>query len=78
MAVSFRPTVILLDIGLPDLSGYEVARRLRESGDFAVTRIIAISGYDTPDARHRAVEAGFDHHLSKPVPLKELERLLSA
>jgi two-component system CheB/CheR fusion protein len=77
MAASFRPNVILLDIGLPDLSGYEVARRLRESGDFAVTRIIAVSGYDTPEARDRAVEAGFDHHLSKPVPLKELEKLLS-
>jgi CheY-like chemotaxis protein len=78
MAVSFRPTVILLDIGLPDLSGYEVVRRLRESDDFAVTRIIAISGYDTPEARDRATEAGFDHHLSKPVPLKDLEKLLSA
>jgi two-component system, chemotaxis family, CheB/CheR fusion protein len=78
MAVSFRPTVILLDIGLPDLNGYEVVRRLRESDDFAVTRIIAISGYDTPEARDRAAEAGFDHHLSKPVPLKELQKLLSA
>jgi two-component system CheB/CheR fusion protein len=78
MAVSFRPTVILLDIGLPDLSGYEVVRRLRASADFAVTRIIAVSGYDTPEARDRAAEAGFDHHLSKPVPLKELERLLHA
>jgi two-component system, chemotaxis family, CheB/CheR fusion protein len=78
MAVSFRPTAILLDIGLPDLSGYEVVRRLRESDDFAVTRIIAISGYDTPEARDRATEAGFDHHLSKPVPLKDLEKLLSA
>lgn len=78
MAVSFRPTAILLDIGLPDLSGYEVVRRLRESDDFAVTRIIAVSGYDTPEARDRATEAGFDHHLSKPVPLKDLEKLLSA
>jgi two-component system CheB/CheR fusion protein len=78
MAASFRPTVILLDIGLPDLNGYEVARRLRESEDFAVTRIIAVSGYDTPEARDRAVKAGIDHHLSKPVPLKELEKLLSA
>jgi CheY-like chemotaxis protein len=60
------------------LHGYEVVRRLRESDDFAVTRIIAISGYDTPEARDRAVEAGFDHHLSKPVPLKDLEKLLSA
>jgi CheY-like chemotaxis protein len=78
VAASFRPTVILLDIGLPDLSGYEVVRRLRESEDFAITRIIAISGYDTPEARDRSAEAGFDHHLSKPVPLKELEKLLGA
>jgi CheY-like chemotaxis protein len=78
MALSFRPNVILLDIGLPDLSGYEVARRLRESDHFAVTRIIAVSGYDTPEARDRAVKAGFDHHLSKPVPLRELEKILGA
>jgi two-component system, chemotaxis family, CheB/CheR fusion protein len=77
LAVKFQPTVILLDIGLPDLSGYEVVRRLRETGEFAATRIIAISGYDTPEARDRAAEAGFDHHLSKPVPLQELESLLS-
>jgi two-component system CheB/CheR fusion protein len=77
LAAKFQPTVILLDIGLPDLSGYEVARRLRESGEFSVTRIIAISGYDTPEVRDRAAEAGFDHHLSKPVPLQELENLLS-
>jgi CheY-like chemotaxis protein len=77
LAIKFQPTVILLDIGLPDLSGYEVARRLRETGEFAATRIIAISGYDTPEARDRAAEAGFDHHLSKPVPLQELENLLS-
>jgi two-component system CheB/CheR fusion protein len=77
LAAKFQPTVILLDIGLPDLSGYEVARRLRETGEFAVTRIIAVSGYDTPEVRDRAAEAGFDHHLSKPVPLEELENLLS-
>jgi signal transduction histidine kinase len=77
LAIKFQPTVILLDIGLPDLSGYEVVRRLRETGEFAATRIIAISGYDTPEARDRAAEAGFDHHLSKPVPLQELENLLS-
>jgi two-component system CheB/CheR fusion protein len=77
LAIKFQPTVILLDIGLPDLSGYEVVRRLRETGEFAATRIIAISGYDTPEARDRAAEAGFDRHLSKPVPLQELENLLS-
>ena len=76
IANDFQPSIILIDIGLPDLSGYEVVQRLRESSDFAMTRMIAISGYDTPEARDQAVEAGFDHHFSKPVPLTELENLL--
>ena len=76
LAVQFQPSAILLDIGLPDLSGYEVARRLRQMSDFAAARIIAVSGYDTPEARGRAREAGFDHHVTKPVTLADLEILL--
>lgn len=76
LAVQFQPSAILLDIGLPDLSGYEVARRLRQMSDFAAARIIAVSGYDTPEARGRAREAGFDQHVTKPVTLTDLETLL--
>jgi two-component system CheB/CheR fusion protein len=76
MAVKFRPNAVLLDIGLPDVSGYEVARQLRQMDQCAAARIIAVSGYDTPEARGRALEAGFDHHVTKPVTLSDLEKLL--
>jgi two-component system CheB/CheR fusion protein len=78
MAAGFQPSAILLDIGLPDLSGYEVARQLRQISEVASARIIAVSGYDTPEARGRAFEAGFDHHVTKPVTLSDLEKLLQA
>jgi two-component system, chemotaxis family, CheB/CheR fusion protein len=77
-AAQFRPHAILLDIGLPDLSGYEVARQLRQMAHVASARIIAVSGYDTPEARDRALDAGFDHHVAKPVTLADLEELLHA
>ena len=77
-AAQFRPHAILLDIGLPDLSGYEVARQLRQMAHVASARIIAVSGYDTPEARCRALDAGFDHHVAKPVTLADLEELLRA
>ncbi len=75
-AAQLRPDAILLDIGLPDLSGYEVARQLRQMAHVASARIIAVSGYDTPEARGRALDAGFDHHVAKPVTLSDLEGLL--
>ena len=76
MAVAFAPTVILLDVGLPDLNGYEVARRFREMPQFANTLLIAITGYDTPEAHAHSAAAGFDHHICKPVNFEELEGLL--
>jgi signal transduction histidine kinase/ActR/RegA family two-component response regulator len=76
MAAAFEPTAILLDVGLPDMSGYEVARRFRELPQFASTLLIALTGYDTPEARAQSAAAGFDHHICKPVNFDELERLL--
>jgi DNA-binding response OmpR family regulator len=76
-ARSFGPNVILLDVGLPDLSGYEVARRLREVPQFVNTILIAITGYDTPEARALSAAAGFNHHLCKPVNFDELAKLLN-
>lgn len=72
-----RPEFILLDIGLPGMDGYEVARRLRreESGRDAV--IIAITGYGHDTDRHRSKESGFDHHLVKPLDHDLLVSLLS-
>jgi PAS domain S-box-containing protein len=76
-AALFGPNVVLLDVGLPDLSGYDVARRLREMPQFVDTMLIAITGYDTPEAHALSAAAGFDHHICKPVNFDELARLLS-
>jgi two-component system CheB/CheR fusion protein len=77
IAPKFEPTAILLDVGLPDLSGYELAERLRAMPQFASTLLIALTGYDTPEAHTRSAAAGFDHHLPKPVSFDELVLLLS-
>jgi CheY-like chemotaxis protein len=68
-ARDFRPDVILLDIGLPGMTGYDVARSVRTDPDAggAAIRLIALSGYGRPEDRERARAAGFDEHLVKPV-----------
>jgi PAS domain S-box-containing protein len=76
-APAFGPNVVLLDVGLPGLSGYDVARRLRDMPQFVSTVLIAVTGYDTPEARALSAAAGFDHHICKPVNFDELARLLS-
>jgi PAS domain S-box-containing protein len=77
MAPAFGPHVVLLDVGLPGLSGYDIARRLRALPQFANTVLIAITGYDTAEARALSADAGFDHHICKPVNFDDLARLLS-
>jgi len=63
---AFRPSILLLDIGMPKLSGYDVARRVRElRGDGVL--IVALTGWGQEDDRRRAREAGFNHHFTKPV-----------
>ena len=74
-AQSFKPQAIFLDIGLPGMNGYEVAKALREQG-FAKELIVAISGYGQPEDRERSREAGFDDHLVKPVPRDALAMAL--
>jgi PAS domain S-box-containing protein len=74
-AERFGPEVVLLDIGLPRLDGYEVARRLRRAHDDLL--IVAITGYGQESARERAAEAGFDLHMLKPVDLAALRELLA-
>jgi PAS domain S-box-containing protein len=76
-AVSKRPAVILLDIGLPGMDGYEVARRLRQNPDLSGLTLVALTGYGTEEDRRKAFVAGFDHHLVKPVELGELKKLLA-
>ncbi len=73
-----KPAVVLLDIGLPVMDGYEVARRLREMSKGRPVRLIAVTGYGQETDRRRALDAGFEHHLVKPVDLERLEQLLSA
>jgi PAS domain S-box-containing protein len=76
--VEFRPQTVLLDIGLPDIDGYEVARRLRAIHGLDRLRIVAISGWGQPADRERSRDAGFDLHLVKPVETAELSRALDA
>jgi CheY-like chemotaxis protein/anti-sigma regulatory factor (Ser/Thr protein kinase) len=72
-----RHDVVLCDIGLPGMSGYDVARALREDPGAGFGQLVAVSGYAQPDDQRRAVEAGFDQHVAKPPDPSELERLLS-
>jgi DNA-binding response OmpR family regulator len=75
LAEAFRPDVVILDLGMPKMDGYEVARRLRQTFGEGL-RIICLSGYGRAEDRQRSREAGCDHHLLKPADLDELQRLL--
>jgi two-component system CheB/CheR fusion protein len=77
MAPAFRPDVVLLDIGLPGLDGYQVAQRLRQNAATKGVSIIGISGYGQAQDRERSQQAGFDHHLVKPVEFTHLIGLLN-
>lgn len=76
-ASEWVPDVALLDIGLPDLTGYEVARRLRAEHRLVGLMLIAVTGWGSEDDQRRSAEAGIDHHLTKPVNAQALERLLA-
>ena len=73
----FRPEVVLCDLGLPGIDGYEVARRLRHRSDLSEVHLISTSGYGQEEDKQRAIQAGFDAHLVKPIDFRELQRLLS-
>jgi PAS domain S-box-containing protein len=74
-AATFKPEMVLLDIGLPRLNGYEAARRIRELADGKGVLLVALTGWGQEEDRRRSKEAGFDHHLVKPVDPAELQRL---
>jgi CheY-like chemotaxis protein len=77
IAERFKPTVALVDIGLPVMDGYEVARRLREMTGSMPLRLVAVTGYGEDANRAMSLEAGFDLHTVKPVELENLRSLLS-
>lgn len=72
---TFKPDAIVLDIGLPDMNGYEVARRLRNAG--FTDLLLALTGFGQPEDKAKAREAGFDHHFTKPISAAELSAVLS-
>jgi PAS domain S-box-containing protein len=74
---SARPDVALVDIGLPGMDGYELARKLREHPELASTRLVALTGYGTTDDKVRARASGFDAHLVKPAELRALQEVLA-
>ena len=76
-ALRERPDVALLDIGLPDIDGHELARRLRAQSGTAGTMLVALTGYGQAEDRERAQQAGFDHHMAKPADLGKLLALLA-
>ncbi|MEM5345776.1 response regulator [Paraburkholderia azotifigens] len=77
-ASQFKPEVVLLDIGLPGIDGYQVARALRAEPATAGALLIALTGYGQESDRQRTRDAGFDHHLVKPASLDDIERVIAA
>jgi PAS domain S-box-containing protein len=76
VASEFKPTTALLDIGLPVMDGFELARRLRAMPELAPLRLIAVTGYGQDTDRQRSRDAGFDHHLVKPIDIRTVVELL--
>ena len=75
-AMDFLPQLVLLDIGMPGMDGYEVCRRIRREAALAKAKVVALTGWGQDEDRRRSHEAGFDHHIVKPVEPSALQRLL--
>jgi CheY-like chemotaxis protein len=78
MLSKFQPNVVLLDIGMPGMDGYEVASRIRKQSEWQDLMLIALTGWGQAEDRHRADQAGFNHHLLKPADLDALQNLISS
>jgi CheY-like chemotaxis protein len=76
MAAEHQPSIVFLDIGMPDMNGYEVAARLRATALGDAMTLVAVTGWGQPKDRALAVDAGFDHHLTKPADVEQLRALL--
>lgn len=77
LAVAFRPNIMFLDIGLPQLDGYQVARRLKQHSDLDETVLVAMTGYGQESDKLRSLEAGFHHHLVKPADFDRIQEILA-
>jgi CheY-like chemotaxis protein len=77
ISTEFLPDVALIDVGLPGMSGYEVARRIREQPELRHMVLIAQTGWGREEDRQTSREAGFDHHLPKPIDHQLLEKILA-
>jgi CheY-like chemotaxis protein len=75
---TYEPSVVLLDIGMAGMDGYEVARRIRTAFPERPPTIVALTGWGQEDDRQRARDAGFDHHLIKPADISVLQALLAS
>jgi PAS domain S-box-containing protein len=78
LSQKFKPEVVLLDIGLPGMNGFEVAQRLRQHANSHDLMLVALSGYSEESHRRRARESGFDHYLIKPVSIRDLQALFAS
>jgi CheY-like chemotaxis protein len=76
-ALTFRPDIIFLDIGMPNMDGYEVARQFRATPEGASTFLVALTGFGRTEDSRRAEEAGFDRHILKPLEVTALKELLA-
>jgi PAS domain S-box-containing protein len=77
LAAQHRPSIAILDIGMPGMSGYEVATRIRDEPWGAGIQLIAVTGWGQDEDKRKALDAGFDHHLTKPIDPDELQRLMT-
>ena len=73
-AIDYRPDVLLLDIGLPGLNGYDVAKRIRQEPTLQNVELIALTGYGQETDRQTSLQAGFNHHLVKPASFDKLQK----
>ena len=76
-ALDYRPDVMLLDIGLPELDGLEVAKRIRQEPLLRDIVLVAVTGYRQAADRQRVLEAGFDHYLVKPADFEKVRQILA-
>ena len=77
-ALDYRPDAVLLDIGLPGMDGHEVARRMRQQPDLQRAVLVALTGYGQESDRQTSLDAGFNHHLTKPADFKDVNTILAA